>query len=86
MWGRIAGIQRRCDALDAEDESSIVQDLGGSRPSSVSQAGTWTSESMIESIDSSWRSELQIALLAGNGGRWWSRTTDLHDVNVALYP
>jgi hypothetical protein len=21
-----------------------------------------------------------------DGGRWWSRTTDLHDVNVALYP
>ena len=20
------------------------------------------------------------------GGRWWFRTTDLHDVNVALYP
>jgi hypothetical protein len=21
-----------------------------------------------------------------DGGRWWFRTTDLHDVNVALYP
>ena len=24
--------------------------------------------------------------LCPGGGRWWFRTTDLHDVNVALYP
>ena len=42
----------------------------------------------VESGRPQWRAPTGNArrLPVGDGGRWWSRTTDLHDVNVALYP